>query len=321
MGSPVDFSKLKDAPRLLIEADLQPIQGTRFQPTGFPDLGAATYTLHDGTEMLLVESAQSMANRLEAVCWDEAKGDLVEPLRGLPYVVVKEDGKVITNSLLESHRLNSPYILEGKDKTFFETLKKELGAMEKGPVDLKLLASVLLKYDANALLHGVFLAKSDLAGGRLRLPRSLSAFIEACGVTVVANGGVKMDRVDPEGDTAKGFGHVPYHRDEYTAEKITAYFNLDLKQIRSFGLGENVERLLIGLALYKIQKFLNEGLRLRTACDLEVKKTTVTRPQTFQLSELKELTDELPNLIKAVASEGKFAKPPITTVSFKGEKT
>ena len=55
-------------------------------------------------------------------------------------------------------------------------------------------------------------------------------------------------------------------------------------------------------------------------CDLEVKKTTLTRPETFQLPELKKLIDELPALIKAVTSEGKFAKQPVTVVSFKGEK-
>ena len=66
-----NFSPLEKAPRLLMEAELEPVQGTRFQPTGFPDLGAATYEGPDGTPMLLVESAQSMANRLESVCWDE----------------------------------------------------------------------------------------------------------------------------------------------------------------------------------------------------------------------------------------------------------
>ena len=35
-----------------------------------------------------------------------------------------------------------------------------------------LLLSVLLGLDVNALLHGVFLAKKELAGGRLRLPRA-----------------------------------------------------------------------------------------------------------------------------------------------------
>jgi len=319
MTTHLDLKPLEDAPRLLIEADLQPIQGTRFQPTGFPDLGAATYTLHDGTEMLLVESAQSMANRLENVCWDEAKSDLASPIKGLPYIVVEQNGKVITNSLLESHRINSPYILEGTDKNFFNKLKEELGAMEQGPVDLKLLATIMMKYDVNALLHGVFLAKSDLAGGRLRLSRNLSAFIEARRATVAASGGVKMDRVNPQGDTKKGFGHVPFHRDEFTAEKITAYFNLDLTQIRGFSLGESAEKLLIAVALFKIQKFLKEGLRLRTACDLETVKINVKRPDTFALPPLEEIEGTLPTLIKTVAAEGKFASPAVTTVSFRGE--
>ena len=30
----LDFGALSESPRLLIEADLQPVQGSRFQPTG-----------------------------------------------------------------------------------------------------------------------------------------------------------------------------------------------------------------------------------------------------------------------------------------------
>lgn len=77
----LDFFALATAPRLLVEAKLKPLQGTRFQPTGFPNLGAATYDGPDGSRMLLVESAQSMANRLEAVCWDSVDDDWVRPLR------------------------------------------------------------------------------------------------------------------------------------------------------------------------------------------------------------------------------------------------
>ena len=39
----IDFSALANEPRLLLEVPLKPLQGSRFQPTGFPDLGAATY--------------------------------------------------------------------------------------------------------------------------------------------------------------------------------------------------------------------------------------------------------------------------------------
>ena len=77
---PVDLNALGTAPRILIEAALKPVAGTRIQPTGFPDLGPATYDAPDGrggiVPTLLVESAQSMANRLEAVCWDEADDDI-----------------------------------------------------------------------------------------------------------------------------------------------------------------------------------------------------------------------------------------------------
>jgi hypothetical protein len=40
---PLDLSVLKDAPRLLIEAELKPVQGTRFQPTGLAAQSAVRY--------------------------------------------------------------------------------------------------------------------------------------------------------------------------------------------------------------------------------------------------------------------------------------
>ena len=71
----VDLSPLQSHHDLLFEIPLKVRQGHRFQPTGFPDLGAAEFETSSGRS-LLVESAQSMANRLEAVCWDENANDL-----------------------------------------------------------------------------------------------------------------------------------------------------------------------------------------------------------------------------------------------------
>lgn len=312
----MDLAALKSAPRLLLTATLQPVLGTRFQPTGFPDLGAARYSTADGKDMLLVESAQSMANRLETVCWDSAANKWVAPLAGLPFVAVTDkSGAAITNSLLEAHRLNSPYILEGTDKKFFTALRNELGADKEGRVDLQKLAAVLLKYDINSLLHGVFIAKSDIAGGRMRLPRALTAFIEASEVKIAASGGVKNDAVNPAGDAKKGFGNVPFHRDEFTGN-ITVFFNLDLAQIRGYGLGEAVEKLLVAIALYKIRALLDSPFRPRTACDLEVKEGSITvkRPDGYTLPKLAEIAATLPGLIKAASSH--FASPAVTTVVF-----
>jgi CRISPR-associated protein Csb1 len=316
---PLDLSALEDAPRLLIEADLKPVQGTRFQPTGFPNLGHAVYDGPNGHgKMILVESAQSMANRLETVCWDELTDDWVSPLKGLPVVkVLDESGAPLTNSVLEAHRLNSPYILEGKDRRVLDMLKNRLAAMSEGRVNLRELAKVLFEFDINALLHGIFLAKSDLAGGRLRLPRVLSAFIEAEDAQVAASGGVKNDSVNPRGDTANGFGNVPFARDEWSAKKITAYFNVDLKQIRAFGFDSDAEQLLIAIALFKIRKFLVEGLRLRTACDLDEVGARVVRPDGFVLPELKDLASALPDIINQVAKAGTFGTERISTVIYR----
>jgi CRISPR-associated protein Csb1 len=314
----LDFSALDTTPRLLMEAELNPLQGARFQPTGFPDLGAAVYDGSDGRRMLLVESAQSVANRLETVCWDSEADNWVEPLRGLPLIrVIDEKGKPLTNSLLEAHRINSPYILEGKDKSVFDRLKHDLADMEEGAVDITELAKVLLHLDANALIHGVFLAKKELAGGRLRLPRMLSAFIEAEGVAVAQSGGVKNDHVNPSGDTSKGFGNVPFSRDEYTAGKITAYFNIDVSQLRRLAPDERVQKMLLAIMLFKIRRFLEEGLRLRTACDLGLRELRITSPASFILPALNELEAELPILIQAVAEAGFFAEPRATTVTWR----
>lgn len=335
------FDALSDAPRLLMEARLKPLQGTRFQPTGFPDLGPARYKAHRlpdedqpdthlGTlrtmEMLLVESAQSVANRLESVCWDHAAGGLVRELNGVPYVLVnRPDGTPLTNSILEAHRLNSPYMLEGSDPSFRDMLKREVAGMEKGPVDIRKLARLVFKLDPNSVLHGLFLAKKDLAGGRLRLPRVLSGFIEARDVLDAPSGGVKNDHVEPGKDETAGrdatlgFGNVPYHRTEFNARELVAYFNLDLAQLRGYGLGEAAERFLVALALFKIERFLATGLRLRTACDLEVVGSLeVTRPGTFKLDP-KGYAPSVTDAIEACRKAELFAADPVTKVVYENK--
>jgi CRISPR-associated protein Csb1 len=330
----MDFSTLRDEPRLLMEAELRPMQGDRFQSTGFADLGPARYQAFEKkgdrekdpgrlVEMLLVESAQSVANRLETVCWDEGQGRLVPDLEGMSLIIVQRpDGAHLTNSLLEAHRINSPYILEGKDTKVFDMLRRDVAGMEAGPVDIRLLARTVFKYDANAVLHGVFLAKSNLAGGRLRLPRLLSGFVEARDVRVAESGGVKNDRVNPSktdapGDASQGFGNVPFHRTEFTAARITAFFNLDLAQLRGYGLGEEAGNFLVALALFKVRRFLSRGLRLRTACDLEpTDGLEATRPHGYTIPGEAELSEAVRTGIAACRRAGLFPDPPATVVTW-----
>ncbi len=307
-----------DSPSVRMEAELKPAQGTRFQPTGFPDLGPATFTRPDGTEMLLVESAQSMANRLEAVFWDEERGDLMAVLDGIPYVKIDLGDGRFTSSILEAHRLNSPYILESKDRSFHDVLVEEFKPFENSPVDMRKVARVVFRYDPNCLIHGVFFAKKDLAVGRIKMARLLSAFIEAEGVNIAESGGVKFDTVDPKGDTSKGFGHVPFPRVEFTADRITAFFSFDTSQLRGYALDRNASRLVTALAFWKIREFLEAGMRLRTACDLEPKELRVSSPSTgFEVPSIAELEEVLPALVSACSEEGLFAKPPVTVVEWR----
>lgn len=308
-------SVLQNAPRLLIEAELSPVQGDRFQPTGFPDLGPATYKAprkndkgdFDYVPMILVESAQSMANRLEAVCWDKANDEIIEPLRGLPHVIVELGDGVNTSSVQESHRLSSYYLLETTDlkKTLLENFRDAF----KGEPNTSKLAQAIFRLDVGSVLHGVFIAKKDVYEGRARLQRLLSSFIEAQGYEPAYSGGAKIDRLDPKGTTSEegkkgsdeGRGNIIYSRTEYTAKRIVAYFNLDLATMRGYGLGDHANRLLIALSLFKILKLLEEGLRLRTACDLESQSLKVTRPQGISLEGLAstDIASILPELIQA----------------------
>jgi CRISPR-associated protein Csb1 len=304
----LDFPALDNMPRLLVRAALRPIQGTRFQPTGFPEIGAAQYEGPDGTPMLLVESAQSMANRMEVVCWDTTADDWVAPLRGLSVVkVLDKDGKSLTNSVLEAHRINSEYIARAEE---FKAIADEIGCKKDRYFSVqKQLAPALLRHDINSLIHGVFLEE---IAGVIRLPRALGGFIEATNVKIASSGGVKRG-IEP--GKKGGEGNVIYPRDEYVAPEITAYFNLDLAQLRGYGFAEPVYRLLVALALFKIRRFLATGLRLRTACDLECSGIEVQRPAGFELPDLGGLEQALPALIGEAHAAG--ADFQTTTVTYR----
>jgi CRISPR-associated protein Csb1 len=63
---------------------------------------------------------------------------------------------------------------------------------------------------------------------------------------------------------------------------------------------------LIALALFKILTLLSGGLRLRTACDLDVIAVRVVRPTGFVLPAASVLATERQAFIQAVAEAGGF---------------
>jgi len=272
---------MNDTKRFLLQVALAPVNGSRFQPTGFPDIGAATFqrpkagTDEGWEQCLLLESAQSMANRLEAVGWDAHENRPVDALAGLPYVRVVKEGQFLTASRLEAHRLASPYIKEALDadgRPFGEHLKERLSLTEGQPDDLRTIAQALFRIDPLSLVHGVFFAEKSWPT-QPKVTRALMAEIEAADVREAVSGGVKKDHVSPRSSegagSREGFGMVPFHRTEWTARSIVASFVIDRAQLRSFGLSEPATDLLDTIARWEIRSLVDEPMRLRTACDLE----------------------------------------------------
>ena len=276
-----------NAQRTLLEADLTPLAGSRFQPTGFPDLGAAEFDGPDGARFLLVESAQSMANRLEATTWDESRADQRDELASLPYIrIVSPGGDFLSASRLEAHRLASAYVMNGtvgeiKGEDWLEGL---LGLAKGRPLDYRAVARACFSLDPVSLVHGVFFARKAWPW-QPKIARAVTSFIEAYEVRPVVSGGVKRDVVvneAKEGATAEGYGTVPHRRVEYTAGRITVFFTVDHAQFRSYGLSESATALLQALADFEIATLLDGGLRLRTACDLVVGEVRGQRPDAME---------------------------------------
>lgn len=275
------------ASRQLFDVDLYPVNGSRFQPTGFPDIGAATFKrfdpdpsrMDDWVDALVLESAQSMANHLEGTAWDAAADEPIELFTGLPYVRVvhaDDDGEYLTSSRTEAHRLASAFIKDAKlDGVRMTTvIREKLGLRDDRPLAPRSIAKAIMALDPFCLLHGVFFAeKAGTWPGQPRIVRALSAQIEAIDVKPAHLGGVKRDHVrhgiTDTGGSSEGYGTIPYHRTEWAARTIRASFNLDLAQIRSYGLGDDATGLLVAIARWEVATLLDQPLRLRTACDLE----------------------------------------------------
>jgi CRISPR-associated protein Csb1 len=261
--------------RTVLEADLEPLAGSLFQPTGFPDLGAAEFA----DNRLLVESAQSMANWLEATTWDVASNAQVPELGPVPYVrIVSPDGAFLSSSRLEAHRLASAYIMNGTvgGTSGEKWMEQRLGLVKGRPLDYRAVARACFRLDPVSLVHGVFFARKNWPW-QPKISRAVTSFIEASGIQAAVSGGVKRDVVINEakgGATAEGYGTVPHHRVEYTADKITAYFTVDHAQLRSYGLSEPATALLEALADFEVAALFDHGLRLRTRCDLVVREVS-----------------------------------------------
>jgi CRISPR-associated protein Csb1 len=283
---------------LVLTATLAPVAGLdRFQPAGFPEIGHVIYKAPrangSAENVCIVDSAASMANHLESVCLRGAHDyELVDDLAGMPYLRCVTNPltpggepdtsrtEVIVTSLTEGHRIASDYFLNGRllnkdtaaDKSFREALADEMGIVPelRGQKNAHPPAEAwwnvfqtIFSYDPNALVHGVFFPK-----WWIRIPRLLTAHLEAFGSARVDRSGVKFDRI---GKTTSG--QPIFAVDDATAREIRATFILDVSLLRSFGraklgLDKTQKEFLSALALWKIHQLLASPFRYRSGCYL-----------------------------------------------------
>jgi CRISPR-associated protein Csb1 len=166
----------------------------------------------------------------------------------------------------------------------------------------------IFRYDPSALVHGVLFPQ-----WQIKIPRMLTAHLEAIGASRVDRSGVKFDRL---GKTTSG--QPIFAVDDATAREIRATFILDLALVRSFGrqngeqtlgLTEKQKEFLVALALWKIQRLLESPFRFRSGCHLK-------------LVSLKEgdVDVELSVDIKKAIDQAKFSNTPVTDVYWPREE-
>ncbi len=282
--------------RLTLHASLVPAGSRdRIQPAGFPDIGHVIYDSpqSDGTvkKVCIVDSAASMANHLETVCHEGSFGATLHPdLNGLPYVqcVTDDDNngksRLVVTTLSEGHRLASSLFTDrrskieapGKDiheKNLSDVLLKnefKLEDLDKRthplPADWWNVFRTIFKFDPNSLVHGILFPSMGI-----KIPRVLTAQLDAINAARVASSGVKFDKL-----LMTTSGQPIFAKDEETATEIRATFVIDLALVRSFGrnsegLNAKQKTFLLAFTLWKIERLLRQPFRYRSGCDLECK--------------------------------------------------
>ena len=324
--------------RLTLHANLKPASGLdRFQPAGFPEIGHVIYDAprpDDSVQKVcIVDSAASMANHLETVCLaSEYSLELAEELRGMPYVECRTDDgwpnvsdkgprRLVVTTLSEGHRLASTYFLGGtlvvngepNSRKFSDVLREQFDIADLGKKSHPLpeqwwnVFSTIFRYDPNSLVHGVLFPAMQI-----KLPRMMTAHLEAFDASRVRSSGVKFDRL---GKTSSG--QPIFSVDEETANEIVATFVIDMALLRSFGranhgLNDAQKEFLLALALWKIERILRGPFRYRTNCDLELDELRFRG---------REEPVDLPDIdIKAAIRNAKFSDSPVTQIYWPAEE-
>jgi CRISPR-associated protein Csb1 len=262
-------------------AHLKPVGDLRrFQPAGFPEIGQVAYKSGDD-RICIVDSAASMANHLESVCFADGAATALHPdLAGLAYVacVTQENGEeqTVCTTLSEGHRLASDYfvgkVVKLEGEAFRDVLQRRMKLRKLSenkfffyPEGWGHIYQTVFEFDPNSLVHGLMFARESI-----KISRMLTAHHEAHRSDRVSSAGVKFDRL---GKTDSG--QPIFSVTQQSAAETVVTFILDLSLLRSYGRGDQglnaaQKRLLLELALWKIRRLTSRPFRYRSGCHLEL---------------------------------------------------
>lgn len=326
------LNQLRNLPRLVLTSNLQPCDGTLVQLPTFQDIGNSVYITPAGHQNGIIDTHGSVANRLEDAIWDSSKNRLIQCCANIPYVrAITPNGILVTSSVKESHRLNSPYIFNSKmdDGTQFEDHLG--GLLQSTSGRSQQYAKVFAQYDPLSLIHGTFMSFSKkfiVNGSGIKVTRALSGFIEGINITPAEHGTQRQDQVHSAQKKADGSGGYGVSKDGYgtlqasatlwSCEQIKASFFLDIDLLHSYALGDTFVDWAIALSLFKVMRFLDRGLRLRSKCILMTDDgyLTVTLPASMRGSYFDSIgmdQDVLSSLVEVLTmrlvDDGVFGEP------------
>ncbi|WP_204103738.1 MULTISPECIES: type I-U CRISPR-associated RAMP protein Csb1/Cas7u [Spirulina sp. CCY15215] len=275
------INELRDFNAIAFHLGLESYGPKAIQLPTYQDIGNAIFTRPDNTQNGILDTHGSIANRLETMTWDDTIDKPIACLQKMPFVTVNtKSNKLLTTSLHEPHRLNSPYIFKSEfpdHETFEKTFGKRLKATDGDRVKM---AKLFAEVDPMSLIHGTFMSYSkefEVRGGGAKITAALSGFAEATNIQAVEYGTQKSDRINAKQEEKKtskeGFGTFQTSATLWSPESIDAYFHLDIDLLRSYQLGENFVGWAIAISLLKILRFIDRGLRLRSHCILQPKLT------------------------------------------------
>lgn len=330
-------SELLEFPAIAFQLDLESFGPSAIQLPTFQDVGNAVFSRPDGVQSGILDTHASMANRLEAAVWNDEQETVINCLEQMPFVSVRSpSNQLVTASLLESHRLNSPYIFKstmpGENKKFEKYFGERLKAAEGTPGGYKPeLAKIFAGIDPCSLIHGTFMSYSkefELSGAGSKLTAALTGFAEVANISPVEYGTAKQDRIDARqgalGKSNEGFGTFQTPATLWYAEQIAAYYYLDIDLLHSYQLGNTFVEWTVCVSLLKILRFIRRGLRLRSHCILQPQLTELgeialnfqlpleKRNQNYfeqGLPDQNELENHIVELTQTLRNEGIFGEP------------